>query len=200
MNVFFYFSAYDEKQIQKRKEIESRPIFDNGIPGDSPSSSKGQDVKQNLVKSIALRKGSPFDNIKTTTNNSEQFRKLLGVRKRSIDKNTNLDDDLSKPKQSKGELFSCEVNGLESEKLKINSLNSDQKTISSCSTDDKESENVSKDLTIQNSSDKLLCDTKQNLGELNVLESTPLDIKSVSSSALGLVSAYTDSESECSEG
>jgi hypothetical protein len=67
---------------------------------ESQSPFKGKDIKQIFVKSIALKKGSPFDKHKTTSDSSNQIRKMLGVKKRSVDKNS-FNDDSSELKKIK---------------------------------------------------------------------------------------------------
>lgn len=177
--------TYNEKQIQKRKEIESRPIFETNKAEDLLS--KGNDTKQNLAKSIALRKTSPFDTIKSSTNSSKQIRKMLGVRKRSLD--SNLEEDSSQFKKMKDGLDISVEQSKDNGNLTTGFVAG-------------ESDIFPEDSFNPLDSDKLFCDTDKNIIEADFSKNHVIKLQSsiTNSSALGLVSVYADSESESSEG
>lgn len=178
--------TYDEKQIQKRKEIESRPIFEtNPKLEESPLSSKGKSVKETLVKNIALRKGSPFDIHKPTSDSSREIRKMLGVRKRSVDKNCSEDASSIKMLKADTDTFKTVTRAISTDNDEVilfpvcDILN-----------------NIEDSCKLNVGKDKPLCDTSVGQNHLNSL----VESATPASSGLGLVLAYTDSESEYSEG
>lgn len=178
-------SAYDEKQIQKRKEIESRPIFETNKTEDLLQ--KGNDTKQNLAKSIALRKTSPFDTIKSSTNSSKQIRKMLGVRKRSLE--SNLEEDSPQFKKMKVGMDISVEQAMDNGNLTTGFV-------------DTGSDIVPEDSINRPDSDKSFCDIDKNIIEADTCKSPVIKLQSpiTSSGALSLVSVYADSESESSEG
>lgn len=178
-------SAYDEKQIQKRKEIESRPIFETNKTEDLLQ--KGNDTKQNLAKSIALRKTSPFDTIKSSTNSSKQIRKMLGVRKRSLE--SNLEEDSPQFKKMKVGMDISVEQAMDNGNLTTGFV-------------DAGSDIVPEDSINRPDSDKSFCDIDKNIIEADTCKSPVIKLQSpiTSSGALSLVSVYADSESESSEG
>lgn len=178
-------SAYDEKQIQKRKEIESRPIFETNKTEDLLQ--KGNDTKQNLAKSIALRKTSPFDTIKSSTNSSKQIRKMLGVRKRSLE--SNLEEDSPQFKKMKVGMDISVEQAMDNGNLTTGFV-------------DAGSDIVPEDSINRPESDKSFCDIDKNIIEADTCKSPVIKLQSpiTSSGALSLVSVYADSESESSEG
>lgn len=142
---------------------------------ESQSPFKGKDIKQIFVKSIALKKGSPFDKHKTTSDSSNQIRKMLGVKKRSVDKNSFNDDssELKKIKDDREQVIPVS---------KVISSDMQNKTGDACK--------------FKVCDNKPHCDIDESQYPLNSCKSEMIN----STSGLGLVSAYTDSESECSEG
>lgn len=158
---------------------------------ESQSPFKGKDIKQIFVKSIALKKGSPFDKHKTTSDSSNQIRKMLGVKKRSVDKNS-FNDDSSELKKIKDDrecditLPSLTENYKYREQVipvsKVISSDMQNKTGDACK--------------FKVCDNKPHCDIDESQYPLNSCKSEMIN----STSGLGLVSAYTDSESECSEG
>ncbi|VDI24189.1 coiled-coil domain-containing protein 130 [Mytilus galloprovincialis] len=177
--------TYDEKQIQKRKEIESRPIFETNKTEDLLQ--KGNDTKQNLAKSIALRKTSPFDTIKSSTNSSKQIRKMLGVRKRSLE--SNLEEDSPQFKKMKVGMDISVEQAMDNGNLTTGFV-------------DAGSDIVPEDSINRPDSDKSFCDIDKNIIEADTCKSPVIKLQSpiTSSGALSLVSVYADSESESSEG
>ena len=178
-------SAYDEKQIQKRKEIESRPIFETNKTEDLLQ--KGNDTKQNLAKSIALRKTSPFDTIKSSTNSSKQIRKMLGVRKRSLE--SNLEEDSPQFKKMKVGMDISVEQAMDNGNLTTGFV-------------DTGSDIVPEDSINRPDSYKSFCDIDKNIIKADTCKSPVIKLQSpiTSSGALSLVSVYADSESESSEG
>ena len=142
---------------------------------ESQSPFKGKDIKQIFVKSIALKKGSPFDKHKTTSDSSNQIRKMLGVKKRSVDKNSFNDDssELKKIKDDREQVIPVS---------KVISSDMQNKTGDACK--------------FKVCDNKPHCDIDESQYPLNSCKSEMIN----STRGLGLVSAYTDSESECSEG
>lgn len=183
--------TYDEKQIQKRKEIESRPIFETVSPDSKKSQSpfKGKDIKQSFVKSIALKKGSPFDKHKTTSDSSNQIRKMLGVKKRSVDKNS-FNDDSSELKKIKDDKESDITLPHLTENYKYR-----EQVISKVISSDMQNK-TGDACKFKVCDNKPHCDIDESQYPLNSCKSEMIN----STSGLRLVSAYTDSESECSEG
>ncbi|CAG2202464.1 CCDC130 [Mytilus edulis] len=177
--------TYDEKQIQKRKEIESRPIFETNKTEDLLQ--KGNDTKQNLAKSIALRKTSPFDTIKSSTNSSKQIRKMLGVRKRSLE--SNLEEDSPQFKKMKVGMDISVEQAMDNGNLTTGFV-------------DAGSDIVPEDSINRPDSDKSFCDIDKNIIKADTCKSPVIKLQSpiTSSGALSLVSVYADSESESSEG
>ena len=83
---FHIFSAYDEKQVQKRKEIESRPIFQsNKVPKldlPSPDNKKLNIIRKHLR--TVSNKSSPFDSGKGQSSSKAGRNRLnLGIRKKT---------------------------------------------------------------------------------------------------------------------
>ncbi|XP_063431017.1 probable splicing factor YJU2B [Mytilus trossulus] len=177
--------TYDEKQIQKRKEIESRPIFETNKTEDLLQ--KGNDTKQNLAKSIALRKTSPFDTIKSSTNSSKQIRKMLGVRKRSLE--SNLEENSPQFKKMKVGMDISVEQAVDNGNLITGFVDAGRDI-------------VPKDYIDRPNSDKSICDIDKNIIEADTCKSPVIKLQSpiTKSSALSLVSAYADTESESSEG
>lgn len=178
-------SAYDEKQIQKRKEIESRPIFETNKTEDLLQ--KGNDTKHNLAKSIALRKTSPFDTIKSSTNSSKQIRKMLGVKKRSLE--SNLEEDSPQFKKMKVGMDISVEQAMDNGNLTTGFV-------------DAGSDIVPEDSINRPDSYKSFCDIDKNIIKADTCKSPVIKLQSpiTSSGALSLVSVYADSESESSEG
>ncbi|XP_071172400.1 coiled-coil domain-containing protein 130 homolog [Mytilus edulis] len=177
--------TYDEKQIQKRKEIESRPIFETNKTEDLLQ--KGNDTKHNLAKSIALRKTSPFDTIKSSSNSSKQIRKMLGVRKRSLE--SNLEEDSPHFKKMKVAMDISVEQSMDNGNLNTVFV-------------DAGSDIVPEDSINRPDSYKSFCDIDKNIIEADTCKSPVIKLQSpiTSSGALSLVSVYADSESESSEG
>ncbi|XP_076093197.1 coiled-coil domain-containing protein 130 homolog [Mytilus galloprovincialis] len=176
---------YDEKQIQKRKEIESRPIFETNKTEDLLQ--KGNDTKHNLAKSIALRKTSPFDTIKSSTNSSKQIRKMLGVKKRSLE--SNLEEDSPQFKKMKVGMDISVEQAMDNGNLTTGFV-------------DTGSDIVPEDSINRPDSYKSFCDIDKNIIKADTCKSPVIKLQSpiTSSGALSLVSVYADSESESSEG
>ncbi|XP_060559881.1 coiled-coil domain-containing protein 130 homolog, partial [Ruditapes philippinarum] len=85
--------SYDERQAEKRKEIESRPLFDTGnksarIEVTSPNDKKLDIIKKHLRTAKANNHSSPFDRTKMNTLGTTISKQSLGIRKKSLPKFT----------------------------------------------------------------------------------------------------------------
>lgn len=191
---FIFFLAFDEKQILKRKEIESRPLFERSNNKDNSSSlSKGQNTKLNLAKSIALNKGSPFDLKKSPFDSSKQM-KDLGIRKRSAVGTGDQANEIPQ-KHAKSDLEVCNLS-----KESMTSMDCSSGNVQDTSQIDRDlsgntgilirdTSNCDNDPIYKGSESSLNNRTDQvKNGQINVIN------------ALSLVSEYADSDSNSSDG
>jgi len=87
----FLLSAYDERQAKKRKEIESRPLFQTSkrmkTDNTSPDNKRLSVLRSNLK---AAKTGSPFDKLKANTlvAGAPISKEVLGIKKKTISKTT----------------------------------------------------------------------------------------------------------------
>lgn len=96
-----FFQAYDEKQVQKRKEIESRPLFETAakvarVEKKLPGVDKLDIIKKQLKTTRASTHVSPFDRTKMNTLSPSVNKESLGIRKKSLPKYT------TKPEKESG--------------------------------------------------------------------------------------------------
>ncbi|XP_045159726.2 coiled-coil domain-containing protein 130 homolog [Mercenaria mercenaria] len=103
--------SYDEKQSQKRKEIESRPLFQTSnkiakIEDNSPENKKLDIIKKHLRNVKTNNQTNPFDRTKMNTLGSTISKQSLGIRRKSLPEIGNL---VSKPVKEEEHL--CNENG-----------------------------------------------------------------------------------------
>lgn len=111
-----YFTAYDEKQAQRRKEIESQPIFKTSK---SPVSSK---TGSEAIKLVSVNnKHSAFSNEAITYRTLRESQKLLGIRQRNKKNNANREKTAMSPRaEEMCNVRDCGERLVNSESIKTN--------------------------------------------------------------------------------
>ncbi|KAK3089279.1 hypothetical protein FSP39_002299 [Pinctada imbricata] len=207
--------SYDKKQLEKRKEIEARPLFDQGSGG-SPTT-KAELLRKQI--STSKSKPSPFDNVHITSKTLALSNKLLGIRRRKenrskLSKGKGQLDLIPEEKDSVMESEKCEFpnRSMTDSNLHINEV--EQTCVKDAQSDhcaSIEGMSVIDNKELQNNArlDDDVCDKSNNADSFNMcgesMEQKQEDIHVINNkpsenitTGLNLVSAYSDSESDMS--
>lgn len=193
------FLAYDEKQAQKRKEIEAQPFFQSSNKiAKREGGSKLDIIKKHIRDSKIEKRTNVFDRTKVNTLISSPAisKQTLGIKKKSSSVDTSTDTNSTKSR------IQAETTGTDSGDYslitdRLNENMQDTSIESKTVTNDNERSGCDKD------SDKL--DSSKNVPMTNAVkeevisDSKLINItteKSYQNSSLGLVCSYSDTDSD----
>lgn len=152
------FQAYDEKQAQKRKEIESRPLFETAAKvARVENKLPGVDKLDIIKKQLKTTRASPFDRTKMNPLSPSVNKESLGIRKKSLPKYTSKHENESGTNRSEEESESENIccNGSVKKSYVVNRLESCEMQEGSCNGQESEKNVAAEGLTCTSCSKKI---------------------------------------------